>query len=167
MCRNVPKWSGLVERPVNLHRRPSWQRCSRDFDRVAIVENGGGRKDWVCESGRYHNEVVLCRLVGCDKNRARLAKMNVERWVSVLDCMRAFNLNQFHCVSLKSYVDWCQQPDIRDSEPVSFACNKEFSKLSYCIMQLTSFWFQCMLWIIRRHHRKTRTWELPWSTVNA
>lgn len=76
------------------------------------MEDPSGRKKGLSEARGHGNVVVPGRLVCCDQNRQRLAHMDVDGGVRLLEGVCPFHFDQPHLVALKSHVEGALQSHI-------------------------------------------------------
>ena len=94
------------------------------------MKSGGGCENLGRKTRRYDNVVILWRLVSCNQDRVGLPKMNIKGFISVLEGMSSFNLNQKHFVALYSEINSSYKPHIRYPKPVSLACKTIYATVS-------------------------------------
>lgn len=121
----APDRARLLQRPIDLTRRPCRDGSRRLLLRVAVVKSGSGGKDGVGEPGGHGDVVVPDGLVGGDQHRQRLADVHVEGRVVVLHGVSALRLHQLHRVRLQPDVQRVLQPNVGDPQPVRLACSAQ------------------------------------------
>lgn len=79
---------------------------------VGITENSGGGEDRSGEARRNDNVKVLSGLIRRDKNRIRLADVNVKGREFRLEGVGSFNFDHLQPVALNSEVERALEPHV-------------------------------------------------------
>lgn len=119
----LPEGPSLLHGPVDLVGWTDWQRHWGRGVRSVVAKQPGGSEDWLSEPGRANHKVVLGRPFQCDQNGDGLPRMDVERFVVLLQSVTSLDFDQGDIVVLNPEVDRSSDSHIGNPELVYLSWN--------------------------------------------